>query len=587
MSPVKPLRCKRPFGLMTSALVTSAPLSDKIPLERETRLQALESLQSRIMSINNEIIVKIAGLKRLQNELEPIHKLPIELFIDILAWTIDWPNWTLDQIHQLARVSKYWYNVIVSSPRFWPEIDVAQGKETTATVLKKNPAGPLVVRCTTRVEEPDQRLDFMKVSAQHHHRWKSLIFKGRLTDAIFPYLESPTPALSELFVYQYSGGESIQKVLHLSEGISLRHLDVDFVSVPWDSSRLTGLESLQIRNLTSGIPTLSQLHTILLACPNLRWLLLAKLTEAEATPAQPAPADEAAPAPTGTPPAIPEIIKLAPSAPQEIIRLPALTTLVLLSIPQATCHHLLSYIDSSVVRCLMTDDAHLKHFRDSSQTFFNLIKPAISAAKDIEMTYEEASGSFRVATAPLPEVSNEWIHWVKQTAGIDLVVQTQKQPEFWGDLSGFQTSMAMAASITLRLVGEGTEPDANATTETVSTFPDHTLGHFPLINRIKCSRHHSASAILRYLGRIQTDASGSLGWACPNLTFLELSRWRGDTDAMVDDVLAFARERYARSEDAESGMARPATLEKILVPEAIVERLRTEDVLQGVTIEAS
>lgn len=573
---------------------TSAPLAENVANERESRLRALESLQTRILDINGEIIAKIAGLKRLQNEQEAlIHKfLPTELFIDILASSIDWPNWTLDQIHQLARVSKYWFNVIVNSPRFWPEIDVAQGKEITAMVLRRNPTGPLVVRCTTRVDELEQRLEFMKTAAQHHDRWKSLIFKGKVTEAIFPYLESPTPHLTELFIYQYSGGESQQKLLRLTDGIPLRHLDVDFVSMPWDSPRLVGLQSLQIRNLAGRLPRLSQLHIILKACPDLRWLLLAKLSERppddpEAPPEGRTITVENAAAPEEDSPPVKDI------PPSEPIPLPFLTTLVLQGVPRPTSHHLLSHIEASGIRCLMADDAHLDHLRESGSSFFNLLKPSISTAKDIEMTYEEATGHFRVTSLPLPEVSNEWIHWVKQTVGIDLSIRTEKRPEFWEDLTSFQSAMASTATAGLHLVGEGTEPDASATpSEPTPTFPDHALGHLPQITRIKCSRHYPASAILRYLGRINSDASAALAWSCPNLTTLELSRWKGDVDAMVEDILAFARVRYSGSEGGQrnedsDGVKPPVPLEKLLVPESILERLGSEDALHGITLEAS
>ncbi|KAG9043676.1 hypothetical protein FS837_009244 [Tulasnella sp. UAMH 9824] len=558
---------------------------------------ALESLQDCINELQRGITAKIVELKRYKNQNEVLlHTLPPEIFLEILSASIDWPNWNVERNHTLGQVCKHWWRTITTVSWFWPEIDVAHGKETTAMILRKNQAGPLVVRCAADGGGHSERVEFMKLAVQHATRWKSLIFKGRLTDELFALLETPAPLLSELFIYPYNGPD--QRQFHLSEGAFMKHLDCDFCSLPWDSSRLSKLQSIQIRNLTRDLPSIPQLRNILEASPQLHWLLLASWSDDSqgTTPAADADTSKGK--------------QVAESSPPSPIHLPSLETLVLQNVPRDINDYLLTHIYAPSCTCLIAGirPASLRSLpprlspnqTHPSNTFADLLSPAITAAPEIMMSYEESKGTFRIYSSPEPEVSNEWIHWVKRKPGINFLFHTDKTAEVGADLRHALSGLNLEKATTLNLIGDGTNPNGEATTdtasngETSSSFPVEALQALPQVTQLFSARNFRVGDVVKYLSQPLAEVSGRTDgeetWPLPQLSTLSLSRWRPASDAkgMLDEILQFGLLRKGdmeRNEDDWVG-SWPKPLERLVVPPEVAEAFKeANSTFDGVEVQ--
>ncbi|KAG8971046.1 hypothetical protein FRC05_011512 [Tulasnella sp. 425] len=560
--------------------------------EVQPQILSLESLQNSINELQRGITFRIVELKRFKNQNEVLlHALPPEIFLEILSASIDWPNWNVERNHILAQVCKHWWRTITTVSWFWPEIDVAHGKETTEMILRKNQAGPLVVRCAADGGGHSERVDFMKLAVQHATRWKSLIFKGRLTDELFTLLETPAPMLSELFIYPYNGPD--QRQFHLSEGTFLKHLDCDFCTLPWESSRLSNIQSIQIRNLTKDLPSIPQLRNILEASPQLQWLLLASWTDdTQAT-------SPAADTSKGK--------QVAQSDPQSPIHLPSLETLVLQNIPRDINDYLLTHIDAPLCTCLIAGIRPVSlsslpprlspNQTHPSNTFANLISPAISAAPEIMLSYEEIKGTFRIYSSPEPEVSNEWIHWVKRKPGINFLFHTDKAPGVGSELRHALSGLGLEKAVTLNLIGDGTNPsgEASESPAAASSFPVEALGALPQVTQLFSQRNFRVGDVLKYLSEPMAEDSGSTDsggscWPLPQLSTLSLTRWQPASNAkgMLDELLHFGTGRKGDGDGTEDDWvgSLPKRLERLVVPPEVVDAFtEADDTFEGVEIQ--
>ncbi|KAG8910835.1 hypothetical protein FRC00_007458, partial [Tulasnella sp. 408] len=362
------------------------------------------------------------------------------------------------------------------------------------------------------------------------------------------------------------------------------HLDCDFCSLPWDSSRLSKLQSIQIRNLTRDLPSIAQLGNILAASPQLQWLLLASWSDDshETTPAADASKGK----------------QVAESSPPSPVHLPSLETLVLQNVPRDINDYLLTHIHAPACTCLIAGirPASLRSLPPRlspnqihpSNTFADLLSPAISAAPDIMMSYEEAKGTFRIYSSPEPEVSNEWIHWVKRKPGINFLFHTDKTPEIGSDLRHALSGLNLEKATTLNLIGDGANPsgevtvDTAANGETTSSFPVEALQALPQVTQLFSARNFRVGDVLKHLGRPLAEVSektdGGESWPLPQLSTLSLSRWRPVSDAkgMLDEILQFGLLRKGdmdRSEDDWVG-SWPKPLERLVVPPEVAQAFK-------------
>ncbi len=512
-------------------------------------------------SLNDEVFRKIADLKELRNCAEPrLHQLPPEVFRYILSHTLDYSSWQVKQTHDLAKISRHWRDTVLSSSRFWPEVDVAQGTRVTALVLKRSGAGQIVVRCSANVDELERRLEFMRVAVQHRERWSTLLFKGPATDELWDLLQTDAPRLSELFLYVYKTDDSTQRVFSLGDGSLLRHVDLDYCTVPWDSMRLSRLESIQIRNVTGEFATLARFHEILAASPRLTWLALVMIQG----PPEPEPI-----AVEGSQPQPAPERRVHDPAPDTIIPLKSLNTLLLRDIPPHFMDHIISHIDAPAMTCMMVGPINASHFHPEAQ-FMSNIRPLLRAEGHIHLKFSEKMKDCRLTSVrdKEPSATNEWIHWAKTDPGYDIIVKLDDPVTFWADLEATQRELVSKPSGCVYL----NQPAEDATESAQWSFPVTLMDSFPGVYNIQCRTPSAVPSLLQHLQQPRkAKGADEVAWPLSNLKFLALQPWLSDEDSMVEAIVAFARARYPPEPVAvEPTPAPPAPVEPPVEPPVAV-----------------
>ncbi|KAG9006197.1 hypothetical protein FRB90_010018 [Tulasnella sp. 427] len=532
----------------------------------EARVAAVQSLQDIVGRHLSDYSVR---LHRRQNSVLPIYRLPVELLIDIFLRVIDLIDWDMEQNRTLASVCKHWYDVIVQSPQFWHRINVSHDLDVIKRIMRRNGDGPFSIQFDKDSIAETKHEEVLDLLAPHSLRWQSIMFQGRLTDSIFKLMSSPTPNLTELFVYQWSGEP--QRKFELPEGKSLRRLDVGLVGVPWSSSRLSNLRSIQIRNITKELPSLADLSTILSSSPDLTWLRLSDWTE------------------TDTPPN-----ETYDTIPRHPIRLPKLETLVLQSIQPRYVNHLLSYLHSSSCTCLILDDAPSKHLQGFDVPLVNLMTSAVSSATSLNLDLDETKLKLAITSTPEVNVLDKWIYWANRKPGIDVTIQLKNLTEMQvlaEAISGMELAKGkgddVERSISVVITGRGQEPSSPINSEVPTPFPCEALDYLPLVKEIRCSNHFNATPLLQYLGRPQTNFDESIKWPCPKLTKLEVNTWDNSADTMFDQLKAFGEARQTAAGVRPTPPAAPATPATPATPEETVQDAPTGGTEAGDTSNAS
>lgn len=495
----------------------------------EARAAAVENLQKVVGRQLSEYSVK---LNRRRNALLPIYRLPVELLIDIFLRVIDLIDWDMEQNRNIASVCKAWYDIIIQSPQFWHRINVSHDIDTIKRIMRRNADGPFSIQFDKDSIGEAKHEEVLTLLAPHSHRWQSIMFQGRLTDPIFKLISSPAPELTEIFIYQWSGEP--QRKFELPEGKLIRRMDVGLVSLPWSSSRLSTLRSIQIRNLNKDLPTLSELTTILSSSPELTWLRLSEWTETE-----------------------PPQDGIAPKSP---IRLPKLETLVLQSIQPRYVNHLLSHVYTNSCTCLQIDDAPSKHLQTFDAPLVHLMASSAGTATSLHLDLDETKLKLTISSTPEAHVLDKWIYWANRKPGIEVTVQLKHLTEMRvlaEAIAGMELAKGkgddVERSISLTIAGRGSDPptetagEAPADPEAQNPFPCEALGYLPLIKEIRCSNHFNATPLLRYLGRPQTNFDDTVKWTCPKLSKLEVNTWESSTDTMFEELKAFGEARVGAS----------------------------------------
>ncbi|KAG8902857.1 hypothetical protein FRB99_004019 [Tulasnella sp. 403] len=471
--------------------------------ESDEDIVILERLQRNISE-------EIYRLKRLRNSRTRIQSLPGEIFVNILLWSLDLPNWSITAVQNLALVSTYWLDTVLSTSLFWPVLDFAQGMRVAAISAKRNTSGLLAVWCSsfdTANTEP-----FLQNAVQHAHRWRTLVLAGEYTPNHLAVIETPASNLQDLFVFFPHGQPP--RPINLPAGRHLRHVDVAMIGLHWDSDRLVGLKSLQISTLNFNIPTVSQLRLILSCSPQLRRLVLDKLWVDPAL---------------GHP-----VVKDDNICTPAVIHLPSLSTVCLQFVPKSYSQYLCNFLEAPTCDCLVLDNVEADWLLSSKQ-LSSLTALLLQQHPAICLIFSEFHQTLKIVSKPPPLLSSEWIHWGEDRPGIDITLHMPPNDlELWSSVIALVTRQA--TSISLHLHDSGIEiPTPH--------FPYQVLDDLPSIHTIKCLDNFKAGPLLRHMGTLTLGSDGHLRWPFRGLQEFSLD-WYADHITMLNDLVAFVTERY-------------------------------------------
>lgn len=274
---------------------------------QESRLQSLAKIDGRVealhlarASLNAKIDSMLIYEARRRNDLVPVHRLPVELLVEIFLYVVSEDqgpavdiNFTCSinfvVLHGLAQVSVRWRNIIRTTAGLWNIIHCSKYSAYRDMALRLSGLAPLTI-LVGDVGDPEL-VAFLDACRLHIHRWKKLII--RLTD----------------FIDDEEAAPLIPLILNLAtEGRSFSHLYVGLwmesrPSMPWPISlaletiHLQGISLSADNVLAAPLPsllciTIKEVDIIspeillhLLRCtPNIEYLTLVEIVEKSRPP---------------------------------------------------------------------------------------------------------------------------------------------------------------------------------------------------------------------------------------------------------------------------------------------------------------
>ncbi|KAG8893862.1 hypothetical protein FRC01_013301, partial [Tulasnella sp. 417] len=390
--------------------------------------------------VPKSILREAAHQNRLRNAQAPIHRLPPELLAEIMVYTIDWMYWGTWQLRILATVSTYWRDIILSSPRCWSVLDGLHEPQEWKAVLAHNPAGFIDLRCAAFSHE---RVDeFVPLAVAEAPRTGTLTLwvddENDLMERVFGV---PFPALRDLLVHNSATDQKL--IPSLGEGVNLRHVELYRTGMRWDEPRLTNLTTLCLAALIGGVPTASQLHTLLSCSPNLErlrvtdWGDFADASYLHFIDDLESSSSSTADSESGRRNAIYykieesfsallESSRLAksepspPPAPQQPkfppIQLNQLSALIATYLPPEVVAFLFSVIRApSCQTVLVTHGVGDK----TANAILDFAIPIIEAAPCMVLTLDPNSSYIRISSEPMPGIPATWVLWSKDIPGFD------------------------------------------------------------------------------------------------------------------------------------------------------------------------
>ncbi|KIO23853.1 hypothetical protein M407DRAFT_26715 [Tulasnella calospora MUT 4182] len=216
----------------------------------------------------------IKGLQKRRNVRLPIHQLPVELFSAILLYSLPQERVVM-RVLELERVSIHWWNQIRGSPQLWA---FAEPGRNLALALERSGNTALQVLHPSQWRSAREAEDFAFRVGEHAHRWRVLQYTGPHISFLAPYLEDVLPVVETIDLQSSEQRDDLPS-LDIVGGPRLRHLKVHNVNLDLTTIQpsLSNLQTLRIRSPPEPDISWDALHDVLVLCPRLEELCLARL----------------------------------------------------------------------------------------------------------------------------------------------------------------------------------------------------------------------------------------------------------------------------------------------------------------------
>lgn len=491
-----------------------------------------------------------------------IHKLPIELLVDIFFLVIGGPaGWTFQKLHWLAKVCNSWKDIILRTPRFWCKIQSWMSSHHNDLVLKHNELGSLTVqsKCPKWLGDMAAR--------SRPDRWIALEFSGRYHTALLQGIANSATGLRHLTI-ALDRGDANSTSTAIPNLTALRTLHLRYFHIPWTGLDSLRLESLWLEHLYLS-PTNDQIFGVLRSSPRLRRLVLRHFH------------------PNGHLSSVRSQEQSLPE-PQESdsIDLPCLETLLMGSVPSSLCHSLLWRLCIPSCKTVHLDDCHSTHFGEASNSKLpGTLSRILLTAKQIRVTCE-ARVSYPIVIQTLdPQVLIPTLpSKVSECSGLSLRVVLPGL-DAWNDLAEAVGLKNFAGTTTLSL-DERSVVTIGSQEDTATT---------PFIRRIAGDMGRSIGALelranplpmLQYLSVPQRveGAVSAKQWPCPELRQISVSKERHWLEAGRDELLRQCINVLRRSSVKADSLAAPRKIEKFFSPSSLglAEKMWTMDEFRSV-----
>ncbi|KAG8939181.1 hypothetical protein FRC04_006843 [Tulasnella sp. 424] len=268
--------------------------------EPETSREILEDEIAARRIIIAEAQSQIAALQSRQNQLLPIHRLPVEVLSIILAMTLRLKHHHKERT-KLLLVCRAWSNIINENPStFWTTLSAEDPVTQRARLLRKAGQMPVTIVTGSHYASYQAGKDFVKYIKSNDIPFRELVVRawgdGVMEAVSANCLAAPAPHLRSLHLevregWELGGEDPNSERLWMFSGVapSLKSVRLSGVSIPWNSAILQNLLSLTLEcPMFRAVepPSIEEILGILRSCPALQSLILRDMDLRQPYPVQ-------------------------------------------------------------------------------------------------------------------------------------------------------------------------------------------------------------------------------------------------------------------------------------------------------------
>lgn len=238
--------------------------------------RAIDVLKLSLQVFQEEVIQRIASLRKRRNATTPFQTLPSELRTEIfLHATQENPNPTR-RAAELATVSSQWWHVIVNSAPLWSFIQTScRGRMVVLERSKNRPIN--VIIDSDRLDNfKDGTAQFLQTLETQTHRWRTLRVTSNDIYSLHISRDTSIPLLESI---KFDGSRAVRPSIPFHGGLRLREIQLQGAAISFVNTVVSKLETLSIKGIqVQDSDCASGLRNALGRCRQLKVLRLQDIT---------------------------------------------------------------------------------------------------------------------------------------------------------------------------------------------------------------------------------------------------------------------------------------------------------------------
>ncbi|KAG8973052.1 hypothetical protein FRC05_009167 [Tulasnella sp. 425] len=240
------------------------------------------AIQSTLDDVQRHLLDKMSAFHKAHNRMIPLHRLPIEVFVQIITGALEpfqtypWSGTSAKRLLTLCRVCNRWKDVIDRTPSLWATIDIRDPAALTALAVSRSSNHPLNIIGTPSSSSPNYWsyptagwTQFKNTVMMQSTRWRSIRLVVASPKDAQALINAPAPRLQSLEVKSMeqcrvnlqSGSGILQEA-----GPRLRRLALHGLAIPWRACMLHNLRYLSISGLDEFAPSCEEILGVLRMC---------------------------------------------------------------------------------------------------------------------------------------------------------------------------------------------------------------------------------------------------------------------------------------------------------------------------------
>ncbi|KAG8950946.1 hypothetical protein FRC04_007010 [Tulasnella sp. 424] len=244
------------------------------------------AIKSTLDDIQRHLLDKMSALHKEHNRMIPLHRLPIEVFVQIITGALEpfqtyvWAHPSQPQTHlgrllTLCKVCKRWRDVIGGTPSLWATIDVRDPPALISVAISRSSNHPLNIIGVSSSSPPKYwglpvgSKRFENLAIVHSRRWRFVQLVVASSEDAQALINAPAPRLQSLEVrstVQCRVNFQKEGSMLRETGNGLRRLALHGLAIPWSGCMLHGLRYLSISGVDEFAPSFDEILGVLRMC---------------------------------------------------------------------------------------------------------------------------------------------------------------------------------------------------------------------------------------------------------------------------------------------------------------------------------